>query len=107
MWSLHFYCLFLTTDRGQAYSFAHLCLWMIAVCAKLSVLQRVSLSFLRLLVAKKVYPITKVLSYPQMSTASSSTAPTTAVLAMKLVWDSPSDAELVYDTVLVDDEICL
>ena len=37
-----------------------------------------------------------------MSTTSSSTAPTTAVLAMKLVWDSPPDAELVYDTVFAE-----
>ena len=34
-----------------------------------------------------------------MSTA---TAPTAAVLAMKLVWNSPPDAELVYDTVFAE-----
>ena len=44
-------------DRGQAYRFAHLCLWLIAIYSKLSVLQRVLLSLLRLLVANKVYPI--------------------------------------------------
>ena len=38
-----------------------------------------------------------------MSTAtSSSTAPTAAVLAMKLVWNPPPDAELVYDTVFAE-----
>ena len=37
-----------------------------------------------------------------MSTATSSTAPTAAVLAMKLVWDSPPDAELVYDTIFAE-----
>ena len=52
--------------------------------------------------AKKVYLITKLLSYPQMSTTSSSTALTAAVLTMKLVWNSPPDAELVYDTVFAE-----
>ena len=37
-----------------------------------------------------------------MSTASSSTAPTAAVLAMKLVRNSPPDAEMVYDTVFAE-----
>ena len=50
----------------------------------------------------RVYLITKLLSYPQMSTATPSTAPTAAVLAMKLVWNSPPDAELVYDTVFAE-----
>ena len=60
------------------------------------------MSLLRFLVAKKVYPITKLLSYPQMSTSSSSTAPSAAVLAMKLVWNSPPDPEMVYDTVFAE-----
>ena len=60
MWSLRFYAVLVTIDRGQAYSFAYLCRWLFAICAKLSVLQRVSLSFLRFLVAKKVYPIKNI-----------------------------------------------
>ena len=58
--------------------------------------------------AKKVHLITKLFSYPQMSTISSSTAPTAAALAMKHVWNSPPDAEMVlrYCFRGIDDEIC-
>ena len=37
-----------------------------------------------------------------MSTATSTSAPTAAVLAMKLVWNSPPDAEMVYDVVFAE-----
>ena len=51
---------------------------------------------------KRAYLITKQLSRPQMSTATSSSAPTANVLAMKLVWNSPPDAEETYDTVFAE-----
>ena len=37
-----------------------------------------------------------------MSTATSTSAPTAAVLAMKLMWNSPPDAEMVYDVVFAE-----
>ena len=91
-------------DRGSAYCFGA-CSVSLTVCllSKLtSSFTRVLLFFLRLASGEKSILITKQLSKTSIPMTSSSSNSSTAVLSMKLMWNSPVDAEKTYDTVFAE-----